>query len=126
MSYIDNFTAESILVIKKPPASAPIITALALPTQNNFLEERFVCFAYRYEYQNGEFSATSQFSDPAFTPEAYTFSYDSFLNKGMSNSKNGVQITYNTGGPLVVAIELLFKEMDDPTIKVIERIDKDR
>ena len=124
MSYIDNFTAESILVIKKPPASAPIITALALPTQNNFLEERFVCFAYRYEYQNGEFSATSQFSDPAFTPEAYTFSYDSFLNEGMSNSKNGVQITYNTGGPLVVAIELLFKEMDDPTIKVIERIDK--
>ena len=55
MSYIDNFSAESILVIKKPPTSSPTIKPITLPTQNNFLEERFVCFAYRYEYQNGSF-----------------------------------------------------------------------
>jgi len=124
MSYIDNFSAESILVIKKPPTSSPTIKPITLPTQNNFLEERFVCFAYRYEYQNGEFSATSQFSDPAFTSEPYTFSYDSFLNEGMINSSNAAEITYNTGGPLVIAVELLFKEMGDSTIKIIERLDK--
>ena len=123
-SYIDNFSAESILVIKKPPVSAPTIAPFITASQNDFLEERFLCFAYRYEYQNGEFSAVSQFSDPAFLSKPFSFSYNSFLNEGMVNSANAVSITYNTGGPLVTGIELLFKEMNDPTIKVIERIDK--
>ena len=123
-SYIDNFSAESILVIKKPPVSAPTIVPFITASQNDFLEERFLCFAYRYEYQNGEFSAVSQFSDPAFLSKAFSFSYNSYLNEGMINSANAVSITYNTGGPLVTGIELLFKEMNDPTIKVIERIDK--
>ena len=43
----------------------------------------------------------------------------------MTNSANAVSVTYNTGGPLVTGIELLFKEMNDPTIKVIERINKE-
>ena len=123
-AYIDDFSAESLLVIKKPPVSAPTVSAFSLPTENNFLEDRFICFAYRYQYQNGEFSATSQFSDPAFTSKFFTFSYESFLNEGMINSSNAVRISYNTGGPLVTGIELLFKEMDNPTIKVIEKIDK--
>ena len=123
-SYIDNFSAESILVIKKPPVSAPTIVPFITASQNDFLEERFLCFAYRYEYQNGEFSAVSQFSDPAFLSKPFFFSYNSYLNEGMINSANAVSITYNTGGPLVTGIELLFKEMNDPTIKVIERIDK--
>lgn len=123
-AYIDDFSAESLLVIKKPPVSAPTVSAFSLPTENNFLEDRFICFAYRYQYQNGEFSATSQFSDPAFTSKFFTFSYESFLNEGMINSSNAVRISYNTGGALVTGIELLFKEMDNPTIKVIEKIDK--
>jgi len=42
----------------------------------------------------------------------------------MVNSKNGVQITYNTGSSIVVGIDLLFKEANDPTIKIIEKIKK--
>jgi hypothetical protein len=38
--------------------------------------------------------------------------------------RNGVQLTYNTGSSLVVGIDLLFKEANDPTIKIIERIKK--
>ena len=40
----------------------------------------------------------------------------------MVNSKNAVQITYNTGSSLVVGVDLLFKEANDPTIKIIEKI----
>ena len=124
MSYLDQFSAESILVIKKPPAAAPTIVT---KTQNNgstFLEDRFLCFGYRYEYQNGEFSATSQFSSPAFLAGTYAFNSSSFLNEGMLNQINVVEITFDPGGPLVVGIELLYKDMNDGTIKIIERLNK--
>jgi len=124
MAYIDQFSAESILVIKKPPITAPTIVTSTVADGTVFLEDRFICFAYRYEYQNGEFSATSQFSPPAFEAGAYRFSESSFLNEGMLNTANVVQITFDTGGPLVVAIQLLFKDMTDPTIKIIETINK--
>ena len=124
MSYIDQFSAESILVIKKPPVSAPTIVLKTIPNGGTFLEDRFICFAYRYQYQNGEFSAVSQFSNPAFRAGPFEFTPTSFLNEGMVNTINAVDITFNTGGPLVTGIELLFKDMSDPTIKIIERFDK--
>ena len=123
-SYIDQFSAESLLVIKKPPIDAPVITPFTTGSDNNYLEDRFICFGYRYQYADGEFSATSQFSDPAFTSSTFSFSISSFLNDGMSNTSNAVRISYNTGGPLVKSIEILFKEFNDPTIKIIESLNK--
>ncbi len=124
MSYTDQFSAESILVIKKPPIAAPSIVLKTIPNGGTFLEDRFICFAYRYQYQNGEFSAVSQFSDPAFRAGSFEFTPNSFLNEGMVNTINAVDIVFDTGGPLVTGVELLFKEMSDPTIKIIERFDK--
>ena len=124
MAYIDQFSAESILVIKKPPSTAPTIVTSARAGGSVFIVDRFICFAYRYEYQNGEFSAVSQFSAPAFTGGISQFDGTSYLNEGMLNQSNVVAITIDTGGPLVVGIQLLFKDMNDPTIKIIESIDK--
>lgn len=121
---IDQFTNESTLVIKRPPVASPEIQLTNVPGQENFLTERFVCFAYRYRYENNEYSAISQFSEPAFIPDPFDFNNDSFLNGGMVNSFNSVIITYNTGGPLVVGVDLLFKEMESNVIKVIEKLDK--
>mgnify|MGYP003633259447 FL=1 len=123
-AYLDQFSAEAILVIKKPPEAAPTIVPFTTATENNFLEERFICFGYRYQYADGEFSATSQFSDPSFTSASFRFSTGSFLNDGMLNTTNATRITYNTGGSLVKSIELLFKEITDPTIKIIESLNK--
>ena len=121
---IDQFTNESTLVIKKPPVSSPEIQLTNVPGQENFLTERFICFAYRYRYENNEYSAVSQFSEPAFIPDPFEFDNDSFLNGGMVNSFNSAIITYNTGGPLVVGVDLLFKEMESNVIKVIEKLNK--
>ena len=41
-SYIDQFSAESLLVIKKPPVEAPTIVPFRTNGENNFLEERFI------------------------------------------------------------------------------------
>lgn len=121
---IDQFTNESTLVIKKPPVESPEIQLTNVSGQQNFLTERFICFAYRYRYENNEYSAISQFTEPAFLPDPFEFANDSFLNDGMQNSFNSVVITYNTGGPLVVGVDLLFKEMESNVIKVIEKLDK--
>ena len=121
---IDQFSAESILVIKKPPVESPGVELINTGDQNNFLESRYICFAYRYEYEDGEYSATSQWSAPAFQPKPFSFSINSYLNEGMQNQFNGARVTYNTGGPLVVGIDLLFKETNSNVIKVIEKLNK--
>jgi hypothetical protein len=115
---------ETILVIKKPPTEAPTISLVELDDQSNFLEERFICFAYRYRYDDGQYSATSQWTELAFFPNDFQFSPDSYLNEGMINRYNGVNVFFNTGGPLVVGIDLLFKEATSNVIKVIEKYNK--
>ena len=121
---IDGFTNEAILVIKRPPIESPTVLPIVLDNEENFMETRFLCFAYRYKYGDNEYSATSQFSAPAFDSKAFNFSLDSHLNEGMVNYANGAQITINTGSNLVVGIDLLFKEANGTAIMVIEKLDK--
>ena len=116
---------ESLLVIKKPPHNAPSVELTTTSGgDENYLEERFISFAYRYEYQDDEYSATSQFSDAAFNTSPFDFSAESYLNEGVVNRFNTAIITYNSGGPLVTAIDLLFKDSEGTIIKVIEKIKK--
>jgi hypothetical protein len=122
--FIDGFFNEDILVIKRPPIEPILVQPLTTGGQQNFLEERFLCFAYRYRYADGEYSATSQFTAPVFVPNPFEFSINSFLNEGMVNLVNSVQLSFWTGGSLVKGIDLLFKEAGSNTIKVIEKIDK--
>jgi hypothetical protein len=121
---IDQFSAEELLVIKKPPVSAPAVEPVNIGGQSNYLDTRFISFAYRYRYANNMYSATSQWSDIAFNPAEFGFTDDSFLNIGMINSCNAAVITYNSGGPLVLGIDLLFKQADSNVVNVIEKIDK--
>jgi hypothetical protein len=124
ISNIDQVSSESLLVIKKPPVESPGVNPIITNGQENFLETRFICFAYRYKYANGEYSATSQWSAPAFVAKPFSFSVESYLNEGMTNFCNSAIITYNSGGPLVVGIDLLFKRADGNIIRVIEKLDK--
>ncbi len=121
---IDQISAESLLVIKKPPVESPMVQPIVTNGQENFLDTRFICFAYRYRYIDGEYSATSQWSQPAFVPNPFSFSVESFLNEGMTNFCNSAIITYNSGSSLVVGLDLLFKNADGNVIKVIEKLDK--
>ena len=121
---LDVLDPEAILVIKKPPTESPIVTPIVTGGQENFLETRFICFAYRYRYADGEYSATSQWSQPAFIPGAFEFSINSMLNEGMKNTCNTALINYNSGGPLVIGIDLLFKESNKNIIKIIEKLNK--
>lgn len=121
---VDQITAESLLVIKKPPIISPPISMYNGAGENTFLENKILCFAYRYEYGDNDFSATSQWSKPAFIPKTFGLSSSDYTNEGMENSRNGVEITFNTGGPLVKGVEVLFKNSGDSVIKVIDNFNK--
>ena len=123
-TFLDQFSAEALLVIKRPPYTAPLIEPKKGAGENNYLENRFVCFGYRYRYADNEYSATSPFSPPSFIPGPFSYSSSLANNKGMLNTTNICEITYNSGGELVVGIDLLFKDMSLNTIKVIEKLNK--
>ena len=116
--------ADDILVIKRPPLAAPVVTAVDVVSREDYMEDRFLCFGYRWEYTNNEYSATSQFSDPIFESEPFAFTTESYLNEGMVNSVQVCDVTVRTGSSLVKGIDILFKEMDDNIIRVIEKVDK--
>lgn len=124
ISYVDTFTASDINVIKKFPTESPEISYVKIDGDENNIKDKFLCFAYRYRYADGQYSATSQFSEPAFIPNEFDFTTENFLNEGMTNSYNGINITYNSGGADVVGIDLLFKQMSSNIINVIEKINK--
>ena len=115
---------EQLLVIKKPPVAAPSFELTNLSGEENFIEERFITFAYRYRYEDGEYSALSQFTEPAFVPKGFDYAIESGLNEGMTNAFNNVKVTYNSGGPLVKAIEVVFAQTTSSVIKSIEIFDK--
>jgi len=124
-AYVDDpITYDDILVIKAPPIESPNVVSSEVGGEENFLEERFICFAYRYRYAENEYSATSAWSAPAFVPKPFDLSAASFLNEGMVNRDNTCDITFNSGDSLVVGVDLLFKEIANNIIRVIEKFDK--
>jgi hypothetical protein len=115
---------ESLLVIKRPPIESPTVQLVNNQGEQNFMEERFISFAYRYLYADGQYSATSQWSDIAFTPNGFELTIEAYLNEGMINAFNACQVTYWTGNSLVLGIDLLFKQSESNIIKIIEKQNK--
>lgn len=123
---INGFTEEDILLIKKPPRKAPKITPTYTNDGSNNIEERFLLFATRYRYLDGEYSAPSDFSNYNFTPKPFDLDYFTLDNLGMVNSFNAVKIDFNTGERQVTEIQLLVKESLSGTLYVIETFSKEK
>ena len=120
---IDGFTNDEISVMKPSPIFAPSInlTTSIDGVQNNFIEDKMLCFAYRFKYSDGYYSAPSSWSKVAFTPRGFELDYQTYENLGMLNLSNAVDIDFNTGGRDVVQVDLLFRESDATIIYVIEQ-----
>ncbi len=121
---VDQIIELDISVIKPPPLEAPTIEFAQIAGGENYIEDTFICFAYRYQYADGEYSALSQFTAPAFAPDSrFVLGIDSLLNEGMQNKWNQVDVTYNTGIEQVKGVDLVFKEADSNNIFVIDEYD---
>tara|TARA_R100001594_G_scaffold1063_3_gene4508 strand:+ start:4088 stop:9868 length:5781 start_codon:yes stop_codon:yes gene_type:complete len=125
----DPSLAKDILVIKAPPLFPPGLSfnmqSSVTAEEQNYLENRMLCFAYRYKYSDKEYSALSPFTQPAFGADMFFLSPDSLLNEGMTNRFNSVSISYDSGPEAVIGVDIVFKEADSNVIKIVEKIDKD-
>ena len=136
---LDNvFEEEDVSVIVKPPGyedfdttvnqymplGSPEVELYRLVGQENYMETRFLCFAYRYRYADGQYSAISLFSTPAYQPNQFRFSIQNYLNSGMRNRFNACRVTFSTGSKRVKEIDLLYKQSTSNTIYVIKRFNK--
>mgnify|MGYP003669482743 CR=1 FL=1 len=141
----DNITSEDILVIVKPPGFDEYVNNFVVPPEDklvlaapklllfntpsleeNYIVDRFLCFAYRYKYKDGQYSATSLFTNAAFDPKPFQLDYSTLNNDGMENNFNTVSVTISTGGSDVVGVDILYKESGKNIIYLIEKYDKEQ
>ena len=139
---VDGFTEEEISVIVKPPGFAKYIggnppslkSELAAPIlrlrdssrdSDNYLEDKFLSFAYRYKYKDNQYSATSLFSLAAFQAGDFELDRKTLENIGMLNKFNAVDIKFQSGSELVTQVYLLVKPSNSTVIYVVERYVKE-
>jgi len=121
-----------ILSIKGVPAVVPDgYTELRygvdlLDEDENLFEFKFPRFAYRYQYQDKEYSAFSPFTQVAFLPGSFDFHPQKGYNVGMTNGLKKIKIkNFIPDIGLfddVVAVDILYKDESSSNIYVIDTI----
>ena len=124
ISDVDQITEQDIGVIVAPPLFAPTLTPTQQGGGENYMKEIMISFAYRYQYEDNEYSAMSPFSPISFSPGPFQLDYSTYDNIGMENVYNSVIVKFNTGTKNVKGIDLLFKSTNFTTVNVIERFNK--
>ncbi len=117
-------SALDINVIVQPPSASPIVELIKQNGQETYLDTRFLCFAYRFKYKNGEYSALSQFSKIAFAPNDFKLNNDTFQNDGMTNAFNSAILEIETGTSNVDGVDIVFKFSNSNVINIIGKYDK--
>ena len=121
-------------------------TLLTFLNQNDRLKEKFVRFAYRFQFKDSEYSLISPFTQHCFMPQTYNNSYDGHNAEGLTDAQElaaaestilesmindashvNLQIEMPSDKPTtdfeIEKIELLIKESNRPDIKSIAQFD---
>ena len=131
---LNGFTEQEISVEKNPPLFPPLVNSVdenaltkeevAEIEKEENLKEKFVRFAYRWKYEDDEYSVFSPFSQVAFRPGKFEIDLDTGAINGMENQIKAVDIGFNTGPREVTEIDLLYKEDGTSTVYVVESFNK--
>ena len=131
-------TTSKVLIINSPATIADGET-LTFTNFEDRIEEEFIKFAYRYKFEDGEYSVISPFTQTCFIPKTYnnsnglttaqitaaatTTEVDSMINDvgrvQLRISLPSSNITSNYG---ITKIEILYKEADNPGIKAVAEV----
>ena len=113
-------------------------TASNINGNDNFLEDKFVRFSYRFKFDDNEYSLIAPFTQPTFIPNQKGYfingdenaAYRSTVLEWMENSVNEVKLIIelpDTGANIatsykIKSIDILYKESDSLAIKVVDTI----
>ena len=90
-------------------------------------EDDFVCFAYRYKYVDGEYSAISPYSNVAFKAGFYSYNPIKGFNGGMVNRAKSIKVSdfIPPHTPRdVEKVQLLFKKTNSALVNVIRTYER--
>tara|TARA_R100001463_G_scaffold85_1_gene410 strand:- start:9123 stop:15566 length:6444 start_codon:yes stop_codon:yes gene_type:complete len=96
-----------------------------LKQEDPLFEFKFPRFAYRWRYEDGEYSTYSPFSEVAFLPEQFDYLPKKGYNLGMTNNLRYLLLSgfKPKTTPLdVVEIDILYKESNSPNVYTVETI----
>ena len=99
--------------------------AVCLEQSKALFEFKFPRFAYRYKYQDGEYSCFSPFSEVAFVPGNFNYDSKNAYNLGMINQLRFLKILDFVPDGLpkgVIEIDILYKESNSPNIYTVKTI----
>ena len=99
-----------------------------LDEEEKLFEFKFPRFSYRYKYEDGEYSTFAPFTQVAFSPGSFSYHPKRGFNLGMTNQVKEIKLSgwktiIEQINVDVVAIDILYKEEDNPNIYVVETID---
>ena len=107
----------------------PVKFEFQLEEKNPLFEFKFPRFAYRWKYEDGEYSAFSPFSEVAFLPEEFDYVPKKGYNLGMTNSVRFLVISQflpqndKHQTPLdVVEVDIVYKESNSTNTYTVETI----
>jgi hypothetical protein len=118
-----------VLEINNPPTVPNGLTEMRyavdrLDKQDKLFELIFPRIAYRYQYEDGEYSAISPFSQPVFLPGTFDYHPKKAHNLGMINRITSINITnFNDSTPDgVTAIDIIYKDDSSPNLYVVDTV----
>mgnify|MGYP003652088038 FL=1 len=120
-----GYTCE-ILSGNKDIESALLNLTVELEQRDALFQFKFPRFACRYKYEDGEYSAFSPFTEPAFLPGPFNYVPKEGYNLGMLNNLRKLAIkdfVHDRQIPDdVVAIDILYKESNSTNIYSVKTI----
>jgi len=107
--------------------SAPETFNTMLKRENPLYEFKFPRFAYRYKYQDNQYSCYSPFSEPAFLPGKFDYKPKDGYNLGMVNTLRSLYICdflpdSDTLPTDVVEVDILYKESNTNNVYTVKTI----
>ena len=96
-----------------------------LDEEEKLFEFKFPRFAYRYQYEDKEYSTFSPFTEIAFLPGSFDYHPKKGYNLGMTNSINEIKISNFIPPNLpddIVAVDILYKDEASPIVYVLDTI----
>ena len=96
-----------------------------LKQEDPLFEFKFPRFAYRWKYEDGEYSTYSPFSEVAFLPDQFDYLPKKGFNLGMTNNLRYLLLSgfKPITTPLdVVEIDILYKESNSPNVYTVKTI----
>ena len=125
--FIQSSTVNDIITTSNADIPSPNDFHSMLKQEKPLYEFKLPRFAYRYKYQDNQYSTYSPFSEPAFLPGEFIYNPKEGYNLGMVNTLRSVYVMdFVTDEDVipkdVVEIDILYKESNSTNIYTVKTI----